>query len=80
MRPRFPHDPYRQRRKQGRLVASELGSDFLRLDVGDEDSFELCSRSVEDIYGRLDVLMNNAAITGGVASSTCLAKEARYRR
>jgi NAD(P)-dependent dehydrogenase (short-subunit alcohol dehydrogenase family) len=47
---------------KGRAGATELGSDFLQLDVSNGRSVERCFRAVEETYGRLDVLINNAAI------------------
>lgn len=47
---------------QGLAAAEAMGARCLRLDVGDDDSVESCYRSVESTYGRLDVLVNNAAI------------------
>jgi NAD(P)-dependent dehydrogenase (short-subunit alcohol dehydrogenase family) len=46
----------------GRAAASELGAEFLRLDVGDDGSVDRCLGTVEERHGRLDVLVNNAAI------------------
>jgi NAD(P)-dependent dehydrogenase (short-subunit alcohol dehydrogenase family) len=48
--------------QKGRLVADDLGAEFVPLDVGDETSIDRCFRSVDGTYGRLDVLINNAAI------------------
>jgi NAD(P)-dependent dehydrogenase (short-subunit alcohol dehydrogenase family) len=47
---------------KGRAAAGELGSEFLPLDVSEDDSVERCFRAVNDRYSRLDVLINNAAI------------------
>jgi NAD(P)-dependent dehydrogenase (short-subunit alcohol dehydrogenase family) len=47
---------------RGRIAAGEVGSEFLQLDVGEEGSVERCFRAVEEAFGRLDVLVNNAAI------------------
>jgi NAD(P)-dependent dehydrogenase (short-subunit alcohol dehydrogenase family) len=47
---------------RGRVAAAEAGSEFLQLDVGDDGSVERCFRAVEEAFGRLDVLVNNAAI------------------
>jgi NAD(P)-dependent dehydrogenase (short-subunit alcohol dehydrogenase family) len=48
--------------EKGCEAARELGADFALLDVGDETSIERCFRTVDEKYGRLDVLINNAAI------------------
>lgn len=48
--------------RKSRPVAIEMGADFLQLDVSDESSVEQCFRTLESKYGRLDVLVNNAAI------------------
>lgn len=47
---------------RGRAAATELGAEFLQLDVGDDGSVERCFRTVEARHRRLDVLVNNAAI------------------
>ena len=47
---------------RGRVAADELGADFLQLDVSDEGSVDRCFGAVERSFGRLDVLVNNAAI------------------
>jgi NAD(P)-dependent dehydrogenase (short-subunit alcohol dehydrogenase family) len=48
--------------EQGRAAADELGADFGRLDVADDASVERCFQTVDERHGRLDVLVNNAAI------------------
>ena len=50
---------------RGRLVAQELGARFVQLDVTDEDSIAAAAAQVAAESGRLDVLINNAGITGG---------------
>ena len=47
---------------KGRNAADELGAEFVQLDVGSEASIDRCFRSVEATHGRLDALINNAAI------------------
>ena len=46
----------------GRRAATELGVDFLPLDVTNQASADRCFHTVDERYGRLDVLINNAAI------------------
>jgi NAD(P)-dependent dehydrogenase (short-subunit alcohol dehydrogenase family) len=47
---------------RGRAAADELGADFLPLDVSDDGSVDGCFDAVDERYGRLDILVNNAAI------------------
>jgi NAD(P)-dependent dehydrogenase (short-subunit alcohol dehydrogenase family) len=47
---------------KGRAAASEVGSDFLQLDVADDGSVDRCFRAVDATFGLLDVLVNNAGI------------------
>jgi NAD(P)-dependent dehydrogenase (short-subunit alcohol dehydrogenase family) len=47
---------------KGRRAADELGTEFLQLDVADDDSVDRCFRTVDETHHRLDVLVNNAAI------------------
>lgn len=46
---------------KGREAASDVGADFLELDVGDDESVDACFEALDAKYGRLDVLINNAA-------------------
>jgi NAD(P)-dependent dehydrogenase (short-subunit alcohol dehydrogenase family) len=46
----------------GRAAADEIGAEFVRLDVADDASVDRCFRTVDERHGRLDVLVNNAAI------------------
>jgi NAD(P)-dependent dehydrogenase (short-subunit alcohol dehydrogenase family) len=48
--------------EQGRAAADELGAEFVQLDVADDASVDRCFRTLEERHGRLDVLVNNAAI------------------
>jgi NAD(P)-dependent dehydrogenase (short-subunit alcohol dehydrogenase family) len=50
---------------RGRVVAQELGARFVQLDVTDEYSVAAATAQVAAESGRLDVLINNAGITGG---------------
>lgn len=49
---------------QGELTAKEIGSRFLPLDVRDEGQVRSVIESTEKEFGRLDVLVNNAGISG----------------
>jgi NAD(P)-dependent dehydrogenase (short-subunit alcohol dehydrogenase family) len=48
--------------EQGRAAADALGAEFVQLDVADGTSVDRCFRTVQERHGRLDVLINNAAI------------------
>ena len=48
--------------RKGLAAAEDVGSAFLELDVADDRSVERCFAEIERTYGRLDVLVNNAAI------------------
>ncbi|MGH7818161.1 MAG: SDR family NAD(P)-dependent oxidoreductase [Candidatus Binatia bacterium] len=53
-------------KERGEQAEAELSRDgeavFVRTDVSDETSAEACARSVADRFGRIDVLVNNAAL------------------
>ena len=53
--------------ERGEQAARELGNGVVvrRLDVTDEETIERSVASIADELGRLDVLVNNAGITGG---------------
>jgi NAD(P)-dependent dehydrogenase (short-subunit alcohol dehydrogenase family) len=51
--------------ERGRATAAELGGRFVQLDVTDDASVRMAADVVERESGRLDVLVNNAGITGG---------------
>jgi len=55
----------------GNIVAENLNghSEYLRLDVGNEDNWINVAEYVAKKYGRLDILVNNAGITGFLESS-----------
>jgi NAD(P)-dependent dehydrogenase (short-subunit alcohol dehydrogenase family) len=52
---------------KGEQAAAELGEKVVarQLDVTDEESIERCVASIDEDFGRLDVLVNNAGIGGG---------------
>lgn len=49
----------------GRKTAEELGARFVLLDVNDDSSVAKAAESIRAEAGRLDVLVNNAGISGG---------------
>ncbi len=51
----------------GRVAADELGVAFVQLDVTDQASVDAAAEHVRSEHGRLDVLVNNAGITGTFA-------------
>jgi NAD(P)-dependent dehydrogenase (short-subunit alcohol dehydrogenase family) len=51
---------------RGAAAAAELGVEALEIDVTDDDSVAAAAKEVERRHGRLDVLVNNAGITGGM--------------
>jgi NAD(P)-dependent dehydrogenase (short-subunit alcohol dehydrogenase family) len=59
---------------RGEEVARELGENVTarQLDVTDEESIVRCVASIADDPGRLDVLVNNAGVTGGGWSTSAL--------
>jgi NAD(P)-dependent dehydrogenase (short-subunit alcohol dehydrogenase family) len=51
---------------KGRPAAERLGARFVQLDVTSDDSVRRAAEVIDQEAGRLDVLVNNAAITGSV--------------
>ena len=49
---------------RGQATAEELGARFVELDVTSDDSVRRAAQIVEHEVGHLDVLVNNAGITG----------------
>ncbi|MET7336152.1 SDR family oxidoreductase [Nonomuraea sp. NPDC005650] len=56
-------DPERGRKAAEELAAEGLDARFVRLDVTDPDTVETAAAHVEREFGRLDLLINNAAIS-----------------
>jgi NAD(P)-dependent dehydrogenase (short-subunit alcohol dehydrogenase family) len=50
--------------ENGRAAAAELGARFVQLDVTDEDSVKAAAEFIREDAGHLDVLVNNAGISG----------------
>jgi NAD(P)-dependent dehydrogenase (short-subunit alcohol dehydrogenase family) len=59
---------------KGAAAAGEIGAEIVakQLDVTDEDSIVRCVASIADELGRLDVLVNNAGVTGGGWSTSAV--------
>src|SRR5882762_11819352 len=51
---------------KGQAVARDIGAVFERVDVSSEDDTKRVARAVVDRCGRIDVLLNNAAIFYGI--------------
>ncbi|MBF7029950.1 SDR family NAD(P)-dependent oxidoreductase [Staphylococcus kloosii] len=51
--------------QRGQQAAQQLGIDYVVLDVTDDDSVNNAVATIEQQEGRLDVLINNAGISGG---------------
>ncbi|KAI4637650.1 hypothetical protein J4E83_000467 [Alternaria metachromatica] len=56
---------------QGKGLSGKV--ELLQIDVSDEDSILKAKDVVEEKYGRIDALVNNAAITGEAPASSSLA-------
>lgn len=50
--------------EEGEALALALGGKFFELDVSREDQWKLLAKEVQNLYGRLDILFNNAGIIG----------------
>ncbi len=48
----------------GESTAKELGGVFIKLDVGDEESWKSAMNDVREKFGKLHILVNNAGIIG----------------
>jgi 3(or 17)beta-hydroxysteroid dehydrogenase len=49
---------------EGRAVAAQIKGEFYRLDVSDESNWKALFDMIQKKHGRLDILFNNAGITG----------------
>ena len=48
-------------------LQKELGVDYVQLDVSDDKSVQQAFETISNKEGRVDVLINNAGISGGFA-------------
>lgn len=51
-----------------RLAELDMQATFVQLDVTDEKSIERAAQVIGDTFGRIDILINNAGISGGNAN------------
>ena len=67
---------------RGEVVAKDLGDAalFVRTDVSDLDSAEALAAATVDRFGGIDLLVNNAAIYGGMQLDTLLTVDWEYYR
>ncbi|TDD58920.1 SDR family NAD(P)-dependent oxidoreductase [Kribbella antibiotica] len=54
--------------ERGQAAADQLGATFIQLDVTDQASVEAAAKTIQEIEGHLDVLVNNAGVQGGMPS------------
>ncbi|WP_433562041.1 SDR family oxidoreductase [Nocardia sp. CA-151230] len=59
-------DPELGRAATAQLRAEGADAHFIRIDVADEQSIAAAAAQIEADFGRLDILVNNAAISGGL--------------
>lgn len=57
-----------------------LSAAFVHMDVTDEDSLARAAREIDERYGQLDILINNAGISGGTAGSPSEITVARMKQ
>lgn len=68
-------DPERGTKAAGDLAAEGLDTDHLTLDVTDDETIAAAVSYVKDTYGRLDILINNAAIVGDGLPASQVSRE-----
>ena len=68
---------------RGAQAAQELGDEgidarFVHLDVTDQETVDAAARRIDQVFGRLDVLVNNAGIADGGGSPEPLSRASEY--
>ncbi|MCK9163708.1 MAG: beta-ketoacyl-ACP reductase [Bacteroidales bacterium] len=48
---------------KGKALASELGATFAKVNTANYEEIEIAAKAVNDKFGRIDILINNAGIT-----------------
>jgi 3(or 17)beta-hydroxysteroid dehydrogenase len=56
--------------EQGQALAEEIGGDYVRLDVTDEEQWRSTVQAIKDKHGRIDVLVNGAGIEGDILNGS----------
>ncbi len=54
--------------ERGQAAADRLGARFVQLDVTDQASVDAAAKTIREAEGHLDVLVNNAGVSGGAPS------------
>lgn len=72
-------DPQRGASAADTLAAEGLDVDHVKLDVTDDATIAAVAQHVTDTYGRLDVLINNAAIVGDGLPASEVTRDAMLR-
>ena len=54
--------------ERGRRAAEELGVEWVQLDVSSDESVAAAAAAVRERFGGLDVLVNNAGVSGGMVA------------
>lgn len=73
-------DETRGREAVDTLLAQGLPVALVQIDVTDDESIANAAREINERYGRLDILINNAGISGGAAGSPSEVTRARMRQ
>ena len=64
--------------ERGRQAAQELGADVVELDVTWDDSVTKAAKHIQSQYGHIDILINNAGISGTFAKPEALTADDLY--
>jgi NAD(P)-dependent dehydrogenase (short-subunit alcohol dehydrogenase family) len=73
-------DETRGREAADALLAQGFHAEQVLVDVTDDDSIAKAAREIDDRYGHLDILINNAGISGGTGGSPSEITRTRMRQ